>query len=231
MGSAGMDIGSAVRKIREPNAIAFQGALKDSPIKLVPLPPDEFISSIQDASEASSKKAAVSFDFSNADSQSPTNSLGKELKALLDDQSFFDKKAAAAVFLKEAAGIDHSTNSFVSLGSVSSSDRKALKEMAQRAKELPPQGKVDLIKEMTGDQAQFGKLVETVLLDGQNVRIKDLLNVMKPENNDKGLSGYTEALSAVGAGLMLLPLVMPTSVVLNPNLGGHLFAAMGLALI
>ncbi len=95
MGSAGIDIGSAVRKIREPHAIAFQGALKESPIQLVPLPPDEFISSVKEASpvNAATKKAAVSFDFSNTDSQSPTHGLGKELKALLDEQSFFDKKA------------------------------------------------------------------------------------------------------------------------------------------
>ncbi len=152
---------------------------------------------------------------------------GQKIADFIKSKGFLDRKVAAAQFLKAATGIDHTEYFSQPTEPVS----KEATSLAETVKQLQPQEKVDMVKAMTGDASIYAKYVEKVLIHQQKPSLSETFQLFKPQIQEKNFSGVTAAFGAMGTGLMLMPIVLPSSVLFNPNLAGQLVAGLGLLLV
>lgn len=168
----------------------------------------------------------------------PTQSLyttgdmesGETFKNLLANLNFLDKKVAAHYFLKKASPIQFKQpllDDFRLEGQVKSE----LVDIANKLELLSNTEKVEFMKDVTGASSNFSRYAEKVLIQDANPGIKETLKLFKPQVKDQSVQGYRDAFSAMGVGLMMMPLLLGGKMLFNPALLGRFVAGLGIALV
>lgn len=109
--------------------------------------------------------------------------------------------------------------------------KAALDVLAQNIQKMTPLQKVDLMREVTGAESPYSKVAETILVQRQTPQLKDMLNCLKPPVENNGMEGLAAGIQAMGMGLLMLPVLGPTSLLLKPGLFSQVLASLAIAIL
>lgn len=159
------------------------------------------------------------------------NTDGRRLKVLLDDLGFMDRKTAAAYFLQKAVGINHA-HGILDPYKLDDTVKADLIDLADSVQAMHDEDKVKFVRDLLGADSKYTRYVEAALIGEDKPGFRDTLKLLvPPKPAENSLSGYREAFSAMGLGLLMLPVVLSGKILFNPALAGHYLAVLGLALV
>lgn len=104
--------------------------------------------------------------------------------------------------------------------------------LVQDIRALSPEQKVDFMRQMTGDNSIYTRYVDTVLQSQQAPSAKDIRDLFKPEvNNWLDPGAIQSGFSTMAIGLMMLPIVLPTMAIAQPNALAAIAGQIALSLL
>lgn len=154
---------------------------------------------------------------------------GESLKQLFSDLNFLDRKVAAHYFVKKASPIEFK-QPILDDYRLEPRLKAQLVDIAENLELMSKAEKVEFMRDMTGTTSNFARYAEKVLIHDANPGIKETLKLFKPNVKETSIGGLKDAFSAMGVGLLMMPLVLSGKVLFNPNLIGRFVAGLGIAL-
>ncbi len=181
------------------------------------------------AADSFTKTSALPVTSSEPKAASMTKDVAKRANTLKDLLvADGNRKHNAAALFKAVTGVQP-----LGFQSQQASEQKQalLKTEAEAINQMKPAQKLALMQQLTGVESPFSKVAEKVLVQQQTPGLKDVLNCLKPQTQNQMPEAPAFGLQAVGLGLLMLPVVCPAGVLLQPSLLGRVVAGLATILL